>query len=123
TFDGEGAELVLTVLADGQHLIAGTTSKTAGVKVSDDGGLTWKDPAFEPQMACVGQRANGGDLFACGHNWSPDRFALGRSSDFGQSWSKIVRFVELDGELECPADSKHALRCSSEWPMWEGMFG
>jgi MYXO-CTERM domain-containing protein len=52
-------------------------------------------------MACVGERSDR-TLLACGANWSPDNFALGRSSD-GAAWSKIFRFVELAGPLSCPA--------------------
>jgi hypothetical protein len=123
TLDGDKLDMVVAVLADGQHVVAGSFKAAGWSRVSSDGGLTWTTPSKQPEMPCVHQSGQGGDVYACGANWEPDYFALGRSADFGQSYTKVVRFIEFAGELECPAGSLHALRCSAEWPMWEQAFG
>jgi hypothetical protein len=69
-------------------------------------------------MACAGQRPSDGALYACGANWNPDKMALGRSSDGGETWAKQMRFVELDDELSCPAGTGHAVKCAG---LWEGI--
>jgi len=75
-----------------------------------------------PQIACVGERADG-QLFACGANWEPDFFALGRSSDAAR-WSKIVRFNEMAGPLECPRGTAQRDVCvKTYWPAIATQFG
>lgn len=75
----------------------------------------WTTPAQQPQMACLSERSDG-TLFACGANWMPDYFALGRSSD-GQTWDKVMRFCEIAGPLECPSGTVQFDTCESlRWP-------
>lgn len=105
--------------ADGTTFFAGALAE--GVRVSHDGGASWQTPAEQPVMACAGERPDG-VLFACGANWNPDRFALGRSVD-GETWEKVFRFVELAGDLECPAASSHGVSCAPLWPAIATQFG
>jgi hypothetical protein len=84
------------------------------VRISIDRGASFAPAASEPRMACVGERSDG-DLFACGANWEPDMFALGRSSD-GMSWTKVMRFSELAGPLDCPAGTLQDECESLVWP-------
>jgi hypothetical protein len=65
-------------------------------------------------MACVGERSDGA-LFACGANWEPDMFALGRSTD-GMSWTKVTRFSDLAGPLECPQGTQQSQCAELVWP-------
>lgn len=97
---------------DGTSIIAGTVA--GGVRLSADGGTTWTTPAQEPQMACVAEAADG-SLYACGNNWEPDSFALASSSD-GQTWSKILRFRDVKGPLECAAGTVVHDVCAPLWP-------
>jgi MYXO-CTERM domain-containing protein len=112
---------------DGETVIVGTKYACAGevtdagpvakgcVRISRDRGASFQRAASEPRMACLAERSDG-MLFACGDNWDPDRFALGSSLD-GETWSKVYRFVETDGPLECPAGSVQATRCEQAlWP-------
>lgn len=105
--------------ADGQTVIAGTVNQ--GVKISMDGGATWAPAQQEPRMACVGERSDG-VLFACGANWNPDKFALGRSTD-GQTWQKVFRFIEIDGQLACGGGTGHAAECAALWEVTACQFG
>jgi hypothetical protein len=121
--DGAGNNLMAFTPLDATGLkwLAGTVNN--GVRVSDDGGETWTDAATSPKMTCAGRRPEDGALHACGANWTPDRFALAESTDDGQHWTKLVRFSELDGELDCPAGSGHATLCASLWPGIVNQFG
>src|SRR5206468_3456879 len=82
-----------------------------------DGGMTWtKVTSPKPlKMACVTERSDG-VLFACGANWNPDNMAIARSTD-GLTWTKVMRFVEISDQFQCPATSKHATMCG---PLWDG---
>ena len=115
------------VRSDGETVIVGTTDACAGetsdagpadkgcVRISRDRGASFQRAASEPRMGCLAEGSDG-TLFACGDNWDPDRFALGSSSD-GETWSKVYRFVETEGALECPDGTVQADRCERAlWP-------
>lgn len=114
-----------TIRADGS-VIAATSTPCDGepldmpkgcVHISPSGAAgTFTHPSSEPRMACVGERSADGALFACGSNWDPDNFALGRSSDNGQTWSKVVRFSEIAGPLECPSGTAQFECQTLTWP-------
>lgn len=88
---------------------------------SVDRGATFEPMTNAPQLGCVGQRGDG-SLFGCGANWEPDFKAVARSSD-GASWSKVFRFVELAGPVECaPGTPQHDL-CGAQWPAVQEQFG
>jgi len=113
-----------TILSDGLTVIAGTRGNCIGdepdnmkgcVQRSEDLGATWALATQQPKMGCIHEGQNG-EVLACGANWEPDNFALGRSTDKGQTWSKIVRFSELAGPLSCPVESPQ-FECSAlDWP-------
>jgi len=65
-------------------------------------------------MACATQRDDGA-VVACGANYAPDHFALGRSSDMA-TWSEMLRFQELEGPLACPESSPVTSVCGILWP-------
>ena len=106
---------------DGATVIAGSSAACPGepaapdkgcVRISDDGGASWRAPTSQPKMACLGERSDG-TLYACGANWEPDMFALARSDD-GESWHRVVRFSDITGPLECPADTIQASECAGD---------
>lgn len=112
------------VRADGQTVIAASTSPCPSepldpdkgcVQISRDGGETWNAAGDQPKMACLDE-TEAGTLYACGTNWEPDMFALGRSSD-GETWDEILRFVDVAGPLDCPAETVQSAECATEmWP-------
>ncbi len=87
------------------------------VRTSPTGALgTWVKPAVEPKMGCIGERDFDNQLYGCGHNWDPDNFGLGTSDDNGDSWTKVMRFGEIAGPLQCP-DGTPQHTCEIEnWP-------
>lgn len=108
----------VVVRASGEVLVA---TVMGGIHRSADGGATFLPVAGAPQAACLGDR--GDELFACGANWEPDLFSLGRSDD-GTAWSKVFRFVEMAGPLQCPAGTVQHDTCEGlEWPAIREMFG
>jgi hypothetical protein len=120
--DGAGNNLTAFTQLDatGVKWLAGTVNY--GVRLSDDYGVGWHDAATSPKMNCAARRPGDGALFACGANWTPDRFALGRGTD-GNTWDAVVRFSEIDDQLACPAGSGHAQSCASLWPGIVNQFG
>jgi hypothetical protein len=99
-------------LADGTSYLAG--SRFGGARLSRDGAVTWPELASPPRMACATQRDDGA-VVACGANYAPDHFALGRSSDMA-TWSEMLRFQELEGPLACPESSPVTSVCGILWP-------
>jgi hypothetical protein len=84
------------------------------VRVSGDGGASWRRPAEQPRLACLGERSDR-VLFGCAANWDPDNFALGRSSD-GEAWETVYRFEDTVGPLECEAGTVQAQCAAQVWP-------
>lgn len=118
------------IRSGGQTVIAATTNGCPGdgaaelkgcVQISRDAGLTFQPAAEQPRLACLGER-EGGTLFGCGANWEPDNFALG-SSDDGETWTKVYRFSETTGPLECPAETAQAECAAETWPALCSMLG
>lgn len=107
---------------DGAHLIAGGAQGNGEVYVSSDGGLTWHRPAQPPKLACAGSHQDG-TLYGCGANFTPDFFALGRSTDHGESWSPRFRFADLRGPIECPFGTAVKNQCEPMWPALAKNFG
>lgn len=108
------------VYRDATHVIAATIA--GGSFESTDGGATFAQMAAPPQLACLGQRGDG-QLFGCGANWDPDNKAVARSTD-AASWSKVFRFVELNGVIpSCPTGSAEHDMCGPMWPALQQQFG
>lgn len=107
-----------TIRSDGDVVVGNVPAQedTPGCTYrSTDRGVTFGACESGPRMACLGERSDG-VLFACGDNWEPDFFALGRSSD-AQAWSKTLRFHELAGPLACPAGTVQHDQCEVRvWP-------
>src|SRR6185295_14737818 len=92
-----GAILDLTVLPTGNVLVA---TLGGGAFASSDGGVSFSAMSGAPQLACIGAQDDG-RIYGCGANWEPDEKAVAVSTDTG-TWSKVFRFVELAGPLDCP---------------------
>jgi len=116
----ETTETIRSVVmrADGTVYAA---TQMSGVFRSTDRGATFALLSALPQAACLADR--GDALFACGANWDPDFFALGRSPD-AQAWSKVFRYVEMKGPLACPAGTMQRDLCEAKlWPAIREQFG
>ncbi len=94
------------------------------VRVSLDGTeKSWTTPTEEPKMGCINERGVDNKLFACGHNWDPDNFALGYSEDNAQSWTKITRLGDIAGPLSCPVGTIQNECETTSWPAVCTMLG
>jgi hypothetical protein len=112
-------DAIRDVVIRGAEVLVAT--KVGGSHRSTDDGLSFGPMAGAPRANCLADRA--GTLFACGANWEPDHFSLGRSVD-GQVWTKVFRFVELDGPLACPPGTVQHDTCEvEEWPGLRRSFG
>lgn len=104
--------------ADGSVIVA---TQLGGLHKSTDRGLTFTKVSDTPEASCLGDR--GDALFACGANWEPDFFAIGRSQD-AMAWSKVFRYVEMAGPLSCPAGTMQRDLCEAKlWPAIREQFG
>lgn len=93
-----------------------TTPVSCGVFRSSNGGDSWDPPSPSPQMACITETQEG-ELLACGANWAPDFFALGRSAN-GVSWQKIHRFSEIVQPYGCLPGTVQSDLCEvRRWPI------
>jgi photosystem II stability/assembly factor-like uncharacterized protein len=96
-------------------------TQMGGIHKSVDSGQTFQKISDMPQAACLGDR--GDTLFACGANWEPDFFAIGRSAD-GSSWSRVFRYVEMKGPVACPVGTMQRDTCEALlWPSVAETFG
>jgi MYXO-CTERM domain-containing protein len=98
----------------------GASASGAGPFQSTDRGASFASLVGAPQLACVGQRGDGA-VFGCGANWEPDFQAVARTRD-GTRWSKLFRFVELAGPLDCPAGTGEHDLCGGAWPALQQQF-
>ena len=95
------------VIRDAQNVmvatqVKGATSIMGGTTyTSTDAGMSFTELAGAPQLACLVKRSDG-VLFGCGANWDPDFKAVARSDDGGTTWTKVWRFVEIAGAVQCP---------------------
>lgn len=92
-----------------------------GAFESTDRGATFAAMENPPQLACIEQRDDG-RIYGCGANWEPDDKAVAESTD-GKTWSKLFRFVELAGPVDCPAGTPETDTCGSLWPSVAQQFG
>jgi hypothetical protein len=93
----------------------------AGGSFQSENGVTFLPMTATPHLGCLASRADG-SLVGCGANWQPDFMALGTSAT-GSTWSKVFRFVELAGPIECPATSAEATMSAPLWPGLRDQFG
>jgi hypothetical protein len=97
---------------------------------STDGGKTFAAceagpaPMYElgDHMHCLATRDDG-SVVGCGHNWDPDKYLVGTSSD-ARSWAGMLRLNEITGPLSCPHGTLQRDRCEALlWPNIAEMYG
>jgi hypothetical protein len=102
---------------DGTVYVASLTGSFKSI----DNGATFKPLTGSPQLDCLGQRPDG-SLVGCGANWEPDFKAVASTSDTSV-WTKVFRFVELAGPLQCNPGTTSQLMCDPAWPSLQQQFG
>jgi len=114
------ASILDVALTDAGGVLAVTLG--GGAFASTDHGASFAAMTGAPQLACVGQRADGA-LYGCGADRDPDFMAVARAGADGR-WDKVFRFVDLAGPLECPAGTVQRDACStSQWNVLKEQFG
>jgi MYXO-CTERM domain-containing protein len=105
---------------DGTNVVV--AGGTGGSFRSTDNGATFTALTNAPQLLCLGKRPDG-TLVGCGTNFDPDNMAVAATSDM-TTWTKVFRFVELDGVVDCPAGTVDHDDCDVQmWPMIAEEFG
>jgi len=80
-------------------------------------GIAFTKQATSLQTQCMTERADG-TLLACAQNFAPDNMSIGSSTD-GINWTKVFRFSEAIGPVDCAVDS---LQCSvCQLTVWCGL--
>jgi hypothetical protein len=92
-------------------------SAKSGTWKSTDGGITFAPQATSLQTQCLVERSDQ-TLFACAQNFDPDNMAIGRSKD-GMSWTKVFRFSEAVGPVDCPISTLQCDTC--QLAVWCGL--
>ena len=109
------------VVRDAQTVLVAT--QMGGSFKSTNAGVSFSPMTTPPQLECLGQSPDG-TLIGCGANWQPDYMAVAKSTDGGQTWQKVWRFVELYGPLACPDGTPEHDTCDlGQWPNIEAQFG
>jgi uncharacterized protein (TIGR03382 family) len=72
-----------------------------------------------PHFRCLGQRSGTSRVFACG-DMGLDGFSVGYSDDSGQTFHRMMSFVDLLGPLTC---SPVATACVDHWQRIQGVLG
>lgn len=88
-----------------------------GAWSSSDNGATFT--AFAPglQVSCLKELENG-SLLACGQNYEPDFMAVASSAD-ARSWTKVFRFSEAAGPVDCAVGTLQCDTC--QLLLWCGL--
>lgn len=103
---------------NGEFLAA---SAMSGTWRSTDGKVFTKQ-ATSLQTECLIERFDG-TLFACAQNFAPDNMSIGSSSD-GTTWTKVFRFSEAVGPVDCAADTLQCSVCQlTTWCVFREQFG
>ena len=90
-----------------------------GLWRSTDRGETFTRIA-DTRVGCLAARE--GELWVCGNDFR-DLFAIGRSTNGGDSFEPMLTFEHLDGVQECPAGSEVAGMCPPLWPGLQMLLG
>jgi photosystem II stability/assembly factor-like uncharacterized protein len=98
------------VEADGKT--AWVTSANKGLFRSTDG-ATFTRVMNAPHAACLGPGLSPGEIYLCGQNFL-DHAALFRTTDGGQTFTKVFAFDQMCGTLDCPAGSSVGTQCTPD---------
>jgi hypothetical protein len=108
----QGAMLGFALSDDGRTVWFGGAEPRDGLSRSEDRGMTFARVSDVP-VGCLRQRE--GVLFVCSDETTTG-YALGRSTDGGNTFAGVLRLSALQGPVACPADAPETLACGPEWP-------
>ena len=98
----------------GSDVVLATSTQSGTWRSTDDGATFTKQAKALQNTQCLTERADGA-LVVCAYNFDPDLMAVGTSTD-GETWTKLFRFAEAVGPVDCATSS---LQCSvCQLTMW-----
>jgi MYXO-CTERM domain-containing protein len=93
-----------------------------GIRKSPDG-LTIGPPATASEIPVTCLAIDGNTLYGCGSD-STDGFSIGKSTDDGANWTKLLKFNEnIVGPIVCGPSAQVCTQCYSMWPTFAMQFG
>lgn len=107
--------------ASGELVVAGRNS---GLHRSADRGDTWSDVPALPSITCLVESA-AGEVWACTNNVGIEDAAIMKSTDL-ETWTRVLRYADIAGPVDCPADTVQHDVCAAdpnEWCVIRAMFG
>lgn len=99
------------------EVIAASAKSGTWRSTAASNGVDFMPQATSLQTQCLTERGDG-TLFACAQNFAPDNMAIGSSTD-GVSWTKVFRFSEAVGPVDCAVESLQCSVCQLE--LWCGL--
>jgi len=116
--------------ADVSGVFDATGEKIMGVGLlggrwqSRDAGDTWQvEPLGAPTIRCL-LRGRGTTVYACANPNDGGPWVIGRTRDFGQTWTSILgRFEETTHRKDCPSAARTVQCCRGRCPGDETMCG
>ncbi|MCC7542488.1 MAG: hypothetical protein IT379_40090 [Deltaproteobacteria bacterium] len=103
---------------DGSRVWYGGEDK--GLHASDDGGRTWSPVLTDLAVRCLASR--GDELWVCADNFA-DGFAVGVSTNGGETFEPRLVYRQLTGQVECGAGTRSAEVCPVAWRAIQDLFG
>jgi photosystem II stability/assembly factor-like uncharacterized protein len=100
--------------SDGAVIVS---ASDGGAFISEDDAQTFEPWEGAPRFRALGERD--GVLYAVADNFV-DGFAVGRSSDEGETWEPLVRFDGIHGPLSC---GDIPVTCAGPWENLKVLFG
>jgi hypothetical protein len=85
---------------------------------SEDGGETWiRVPESLPLLGCLVIEPATGHLWGCSNVFFMGPFVLGRSEDFGETWTPVLsRFTDVRTQWRCAAEAQATRACEGLCP-------
>jgi photosystem II stability/assembly factor-like uncharacterized protein len=85
---------------------------------SEDGGETWtRVPETLPLLGCLVVEPRTGDLWGCSNVFFMGPWVLGRSTDFGETWTPVLsRFSDVRAQWGCAANAQATVACEGLCP-------
>ena len=107
-----------------QVMLNGTDGRAIGVGQlggrwsSDDSGVNWRiEPPGEPTIGCLYRRDLSDTIYACGNPYAGGPWAIGRSTDFGLTWTPVLTQVEsATHRKDCTQADRTYLCCRGRCP-------
>ncbi len=121
----KGDSLNAFLVRNNGDLVAGTP--TLGASVSHDSGATWLPLTNPPHMNCINENA-AGEVWACTQNYGTtqvpgDDAGIMKSTDL-VTWSKVLRYQDIQAPVTCPAGTVQKDKCEAvNWCLLKSQLG